>query len=78
MPSLLHREVLLCNAGGPEEFLAMRATYAASLAAVSVTGYITGSGDRHLDNFLLHGASGMLVPIDFGYATAKISCAPKR
>jgi len=63
------REALLCQAGGPEEFLAIRANYAASLAAVSVTGYITGAGDRHLENFLLHTASGTLIPIDFGCAT---------
>ncbi|EIE23209.1 kinase-like protein [Coccomyxa subellipsoidea C-169] len=62
------REALLRNAGGPEEFLAMRANFAASLAAVSVTGYITGAGDRHTENFLLHRASGTLVPIDFGYS----------
>ena len=60
------REALLCQAGGPEEFLAMRANYAASLAAVSITGYIAGAGDRHLENFLLHTPSGTLVPIDFG------------
>ena len=61
------RDALLRQAGGPEEFLAMRASYAASLAAVSVTGYITGAGDRHLENFLMHTASGTLIPIDFGY-----------
>ena len=60
------REALLCQAGGPEEFLAMRANYAASLAAVSITGYIAGAGDRHLENFLLHAPSGTLIPIDFG------------
>ena len=48
----------------------MRASYAASLAAVSITGYITGAGDRHLENFLLHTASGTLIPIDFGYGCA--------
>lgn len=60
------REALLRNAGGPEEFLAIRANFAASVAALSVTGYITGAGDRHTENFLLHRASGTLVPIDFG------------
>ena len=48
----------------------MRASYAASLAAVSIIGYITGAGDRHLENFLLHTASGTLIPIDFGYGCA--------
>lgn len=50
----------------------MRANYAASLAAVSVTGYITGAGDRHLENFLMHTASGTLIPIDFGYDALQI------
>ena len=50
----------------------MRANYAASLAAVSITGYIAGAGDRHLENFLLHTPSGMLIPIDFGCATPAV------
>ncbi|KAK9829312.1 hypothetical protein WJX72_005143 [[Myrmecia] bisecta] len=62
------REALLRYAGGPEEFLAMRATYTTSLAAVSMCGYIAGSGDRHSDNFLVDLQSGTLVPIDFGYS----------
>ena len=44
----------------------MRGNYAASLAAVSISGYIAGAGDRHLENFLLHAPSGTLIPIDFG------------
>ena len=48
----------------------MRATYTASLAAVSMAGYVAGVGDRHTDNFLVHLASGALVPIDFGQATS--------
>lgn len=51
----------------------MRAAFAASVAALSVTGYITGAGDRHTENFLLHRASGALVPIDFGCAAALLS-----
>ena len=62
------REALLRFAGSAEAFLALRRGYAASLAAVAATGYISGSGDRHLDNFLLHPATGALVPIDFGCA----------
>ena len=54
------------TAGGPELFLSMRATYTASLAAVSMTGYVAGVGDRHTDNFLVDLTSGALVPIDFG------------
>ncbi|KAK9832515.1 hypothetical protein WJX81_003666 [Elliptochloris bilobata] len=62
------REVLLRYAGSAEAFLALRRAYLASLAAISATGYISGSGDRHLENFLLHSATGALVPIDFGYS----------
>ncbi len=70
------REALLRQAGSPEAFLAARRAYAASLAAVSVTGYVTGSGDRHLDNYLLHAPSGALVPIDFGCGpTPGLTCA---
>ena len=57
-------------AGGPELFLSMRSVYTASLAAVSMAGYIAGVGDRHTDNFLFDLNSGALVPIDFGSVTA--------
>lgn len=53
-------------AGGAEQYFANRGRFIASLAALSVTGYIAGVGDRHLDNFLMHPASGRLIPIDFG------------
>ena len=56
----------------------MRANYAASLAAVSVTGYITGAGDRHLENFLMHTASGTLIPIDFGYDVRQLWTTPQQ
>ena len=62
------REVLLRWAGSAEGFLGMRRTYQASLAAIAVTGYVAGSGDRHMDNYLLSSATGALVPIDFGCA----------
>ncbi len=61
-----YREALLRRAAGPEAFFAMRANFAASLAAVCATNYVAGIGDRHLQNFLLHEATGTLVPIDFG------------
>jgi hypothetical protein len=42
------REALLRSAAGPEAFLAMRANFKASLAAVSASSYVAGVGDRHL------------------------------
>ena len=60
------REVLLRRSGSAEAFLGMRRTYQASLTAIAATGYISGSGDRHMDNYLLSSATGALVPIDFG------------
>ncbi|KAK9839902.1 hypothetical protein WJX74_000152 [Apatococcus lobatus] len=62
------REVMLRLAGGAAEFLIMRSNYLASLAAVSMCGYIAGSGDRHSANILLDLQSGALVPIDFGFS----------
>lgn len=67
------REVLLRRSGSAEGFLGMRRTYQASLTAIAVTSYISGSGDRHMDNYLLSSATGALVPIDFGYAALLIA-----
>ena len=69
---ILCREALLRVAGGPEVFLSMRGTYTASLAAVSMAGYVAGVGDRHTDNFLVDLTSGALVPIDFGQAPSHL------
>jgi len=73
---VLCREALLRVAGGPELFLSMRGTYSASLAAVSMAGYVAGVGDRHTDNFLLDLTSGALVPIDFGQAPSHLCLSP--
>lgn len=62
---------MLRLAEGPAEFLLMRSNYLASLASVSICGYIAGSGDRHASNLLLNLQSGALVPIDFGYALTR-------
>ncbi len=70
---ILCREALLRVAGGPEVFLSMRGTYTASLAAVSMAGYVAGVGDRHTDNFLVDLTSGALVPVDFGQAPSHLS-----
>ena len=51
----------------------MRRTYQASLTTIAATGYIAGSGDRHMENYLLSSATGALVPIDFGCVTLEMA-----
>ena len=51
-----------------EVFLAMRATFARSLSALTVAMHALSIGDRHLDNFLLDTATGRVIGIDFGHA----------
>ncbi|KAI8906218.1 hypothetical protein DFJ77DRAFT_504568 [Powellomyces hirtus] len=55
-------------AASPEAFLAIRATFAKSLATISICSYLLGIGDRHLENFLIDMESGQIIGIDFGHA----------
>jgi DNA-dependent protein kinase catalytic subunit len=66
VPQDILRRRLLRMAPSPECYLTLRASFARSLAATCVTGYLLGVGDRHLENLLLDTTSGALVPIDFG------------
>ena len=59
---------ILAHAAGAESFLAMRATFASSLAALTVAQYVLGIGDRHLENFMIEPATGRATAIDFGMA----------
>eukprot|EP01062_Namystynia_karyoxenos_P044600 TRINITY_DN3289_c0_g1_i5.p1 TRINITY_DN3289_c0_g1~~TRINITY_DN3289_c0_g1_i5.p1 ORF type:complete len:2967 (+),score=969.15 TRINITY_DN3289_c0_g1_i5:556-8901(+) len=53
------------RAKGAEDWVQARATFSASLATMSVVGYVIGLGDRHCGNLLLRG-DGTVVHIDFG------------
>jgi hypothetical protein len=68
LPWDLLRRGLMSLAPSPEAFLALRTQYARSLGAVSITGWVCGIGDRHLDNLLISNSDGRVVPIDFGHA----------
>eukprot|EP01127_Copromyxa_protea_P009733 TRINITY_DN2312_c1_g1_i1.p1 TRINITY_DN2312_c1_g1~~TRINITY_DN2312_c1_g1_i1.p1 ORF type:complete len:1006 (-),score=210.43 TRINITY_DN2312_c1_g1_i1:26-2773(-) len=64
---LLRRGIMsLCS--GPEAYLLLRSQFARTLASFSISSYIIGIGDRHLDNFLLNMKNGGIIGIDFGHA----------
>lgn len=65
---LLLRRALEHFAPTPQLFLAARAEYARSLAAMSIASYFIGVGDRHLENLLLDCTTGRVLGIDFGHA----------
>ena len=49
----LLREYFLRLAASPEAFLYIRDDFVHSLSVISISGYILGIGDRHLENFLV-------------------------
>ncbi|XP_053670241.1 DNA-dependent protein kinase catalytic subunit-like [Anopheles nili] len=62
------KRALFDMAATPELFYQMRMNFARSLAAMNVTCWVLGIGDRHLGNIVLERASGKLVGVDFGIA----------
>ncbi len=49
----------------PNEWFSARLNFVRSMAAWSIVGYITGLGDRHADNILMHLKSGSCFHVDF-------------
>lgn len=68
VPEGLMRHAILSMSFSPEAFICIRHEFARSLSALSITSYVLGIGDRHMDNFLLNSANGKVVGIDFGHA----------
>jgi DNA-dependent protein kinase catalytic subunit len=68
MPRDLLRRHLLSMGPDAECFLALRQHFARSYAAMCVSNYVCGIGDRHLENTLLDTRDGSVVGIDFGMA----------
>ena len=61
---LLARELWVGAAGAADWWRRSR-SFAASVSAMSVVGYLLGLGDRHLDNVLLHRRGGHVTHVDF-------------
>jgi hypothetical protein len=60
------RKRLVRMAATPEAFLCLRSEFGKTLSTFSISSYILGIGDRHLQNFLVDKSDGTLVGIDFG------------
>ena len=58
--------VLWMKAPSSEAWLERRASFARSLAVMSMVGHMLGLGDRHPSNLMLHRHSGKIMHIDFG------------
>ena len=68
MPSYVLQRSLMHYLLTPEEILAQRINFIRNYAAICISGYILGIGDRHLDNFLINVNNSEIVSIDFGVA----------
>ncbi|EFC47806.1 DNA dependent protein kinase catalytic subunit [Naegleria gruberi] len=66
-PDLL-RNGLRSLAMSNEAYFTIRNRFAKSLATFSISSYVLGIGDRHLENFLVDFSEGSLIGIDFGHA----------
>jgi len=67
---LLSRE-LWCSCMSSAELWAKTNVHARSVAVMSMVGYVTGLGDRHLDNILMDFGSGEVVHIDWNVCFEK-------
>eukprot|EP01083_Nonionella_stella_P007613 21942_1 len=51
-----------------ESYVQLRSRFCKTLSVYTITGYILGIGDRHLDNYLVDESTGQVIGIDFGAA----------
>lgn len=68
MPENGLRQALYKLSKTPESFFTLRNNFAKSLAAMNITHWILGIGDRHLSNFLIDKNNAKLIGIDFNMA----------
>ncbi len=62
---------LMCGSASASAHWQRRRSFASSLAASSIAGYLLGLGDRHADNMLLDQASAEVVHIDYNVCFEK-------
>lgn len=67
-PSNLLKNSIRKKASNAEQYIRLRGKILTNYALLSLSSYILGVGDRHLDNFLFDSKSGKIIPIDFGYS----------
>lgn len=60
------KKILYIQASDCVDWLARRSAYTTSLAVNSISGYIMGLGDRHMQNIMINSKTAKLVHIDFG------------
>ena len=60
------KKIIWLKSKNCESWFLRNTNYSRSLAVMSITGYILGLGDRHLNNLLMSKNNGQIIHIDFG------------
>lgn len=66
IPQDLLRNAIYSLSANHEAFIYLKEKFIKCYSLISITGYILGIGDRHLENTLYNFVNGELVSIDFG------------
>ncbi|XP_014474036.1 PREDICTED: DNA-dependent protein kinase catalytic subunit-like [Dinoponera quadriceps] len=70
------RDAFTVISPSPESFVTLRRNFVASYATMCAAHWISGVGDRHLQNTLVVVGSGRCLGIDFGYVFGSGICGP--
>uniref|UniRef100_A0A336M7V8 non-specific serine/threonine protein kinase n=1 Tax=Culicoides sonorensis TaxID=179676 RepID=A0A336M7V8_CULSO len=68
IPNGLLKQSLVTYASSLENYYVLKRNFIQSIAAISISHWILGIGDRHLDNTLIDTKTFKLIGIDFGHA----------
>ncbi|OLY81602.1 Serine/threonine-protein kinase smg-1 [Smittium mucronatum] len=64
VPDNLINSFLLTNSNSSYDYILRHQNFVRSLAGISISGYLVGLGDRHLDNIMVSSITGALVNVD--------------